>query len=58
MKVSTPDLSEQWYELLKYAKNKALAFAGILYLVTCKIFTAPKINCWGDLIMNRLLFTV
>ena len=42
MKESTPDLLEQWYELVEYAK-KALSFAGVSYLITWrKIFTALR----------------
>ena len=42
MKVSIPDLLEQWHKLVEYAK-KAFSFAKVSYLVTwCKIFTAPR----------------
>ena len=33
MKVSIPDLLEQWHKLVEYAK-KAFSFAGVSYLVT------------------------
>ena len=59
MKVSIPDLLEQWHKLVEYAK-KAFSFAKISYLVTWrKIFTAPR--CKGQsnvLLVIRLLFTV
>ena len=59
MKVSIPDLWEQRYELVEYAK-KTLSLIGVLYLVTWrKIFTAPRSKGWSDLLlMIRLLFTV
>ena len=59
MKVSIPDLLEQWYELVEYAR-KAFSFAGVSYLVTWrKIFMAPRGKGWSDvLLMIRLLFTV
>ena len=59
MKVSIPDLLEQWYELVEYAM-KTLFLAGVSYLVTwCKIFTAPRSKGWSNLpVMIRLLFTV
>ena len=45
-------------KMVEYAK-KALAFAGVSYLVTWrKIFTAPKSKVWRDLIIIRLLFRV
>ena len=59
MKVSVPDLLEQLYELVEYAK-KNLFFAGVSCLVTwCKIFTAPRSKGWSNvLVMIKLLFTV
>ena len=59
MKVFIPDLLEQCYKLVEYAK-KTLFLAGDSYLVTWrKIFTAPRSKGWSDvLVMIRLLFTV
>ena len=58
-KVSIPNLLEQYYELVEYAK-KALSLARVSYLVTrWKIFTAPKSKVSSNvLLMIRILFTV
>ena len=59
MKVSIPDLLEQYYELVEYAK-KALSLAGVSYLVTWrKIFMAPRRKGSSNvLLMIGVLFTV
>ena len=58
-KVSIPNLLEQYYELVEYAK-KALSLARVSYLVTRrKIFRAPKRKVSSNvLLMIRILFTV
>ena len=58
-KVSIPDILEQLYELVEYAK-KALSLTGVLYLVTwCKTFTALRIKGWNNiLLVIRLLLAV
>ena len=55
MKVSIPDLLEQWYELVEYLM-KTLFLAGVSYLVTWrKIFTASRSEGWSDVpVMIRL----